>query len=119
MKKVIIVTYLGVILAILILILVSYLFHHQVSPTFTIQGMVTDIKTGIPVQGAKISDNQYAGGKQYAFSDSSGQYQYLTWPEEHLIQVEAKGYKTQQQILTTNPFGGNKQKIMDFSLEQQ
>jgi beta-lactamase regulating signal transducer with metallopeptidase domain/tetratricopeptide (TPR) repeat protein/outer membrane lipoprotein-sorting protein len=86
-------------------------------PEFIIKGTVTDAHTGRPVAGAKVGDEQYAGGKQCTTTDANGYYSYSTWYEEHNIKCEAPGYKTQNKLLYTKLFGSEKEKVFDFALE--
>lgn len=91
---------------------------HNAPPNLVVSGIVKDAKTGEPIQGAKVSDGQYASGKFFDMTDSTGRYLYLTYPEEHSIVVEVRGYKTQSQLLTTKLFNEKKEKIFDFMLER-
>lgn len=86
-------------------------------PEFLIKGTVTDAHTGRPAAGARVGDNQYAGGKQWTTTDANGYYSYLTWYEEHDIKCEASGYKIQNTVLVTKLFGSEKEKVIDFALE--
>jgi beta-lactamase regulating signal transducer with metallopeptidase domain/tetratricopeptide (TPR) repeat protein len=86
-------------------------------PEFIIKGTVTDAHTGRPVAGAKVGDDQYAGGKQWTTTDANGFYSYSTWYEEHNLKCEAPGYKMQNKLLYTKLFGSEKEKVFDFALE--
>lgn len=88
-------------------------------PTMVVTGTVKDTTTGQPIAGAKVSDWKYGSGKQFGISDSAGRYQYLTWPEEHIIIAEAPGYKPQQQGVQTSFFHSDTAKIIDFALVRQ
>jgi len=89
-------------------------------PSFVVRGTVTDAVTGEPIAGVKVSDDQYAGGRQGAITDSEGKYRYLTWPEEHGIKAEAQGYKPQRKG-TTGLFHAETEdeKVIDFVLERE
>ncbi|MHC4475735.1 MAG: L-rhamnose mutarotase [Planctomycetota bacterium] len=88
-------------------------------PSFVVRGTVTDAVTGEPIAGAKVSDDQYAGGRQGAITDSEGKYRYLTWPEEHSIKVEAQGYKPQRKGITGLFHAETEdEKVIDFALER-
>ncbi len=89
-------------------------------PTFVVSGAVTDAVTGEPIAGAKVSDDQYAGGRQGAITDSEGKYRYLTWPEEHSIKVEAQGYKPQRKGITGLFHAETEdEKVINFVLERE
>ncbi len=89
-------------------------------PSFVIRGTVTDAVTGEPIAGVKVSDDQYAGGRQGAITDSEGKYRYLTWSEEHTIKAEAQGYKPQRKVITGLFHAETEdEKIIDFELEQE
>lgn len=89
-------------------------------PSFVVRGAVTDAVTGEPIAGVKVSDDQYAGGRQGAITDSQGKYRYLTWPEEHSIKVESQGYKPQRKGITGLFHAETEdEKVIDFVLEQE
>lgn len=114
-KKILIV--LGLVLVILCIIAgIGIYMNKNAPPSLVVSGMVKDAKTGQPIAGAKVSDGNYASGKQFGITNSNGEYQYLTWPEEHGIVAEAPGYKTQSQLLTTKVFNKEKEKNLDFAL---
>ena len=111
---------LGVIIVGLIFIAALKGIHSKdISPNVSVQGTVIDARTGEPIAGAKVSDGQYAGGKQFTFTDVNGKFQYQTWPEEHNILVEAKGYLTQKKVLNTGILQNRKEISLDFALETQ
>ncbi|MBN1787679.1 MAG: hypothetical protein JW806_04725 [Sedimentisphaerales bacterium] len=84
---------------------------------FVIKGRVTDTQTGKPIAGARVSDDKYADGKQWATTNSNGNYSYKTWYEEHNIQCQADGYDRDVKVLLTKLFGSEKEKIINFALE--
>ena len=89
-------------------------------PGFVVRGTVTDAVTGEPIAGVKVSDDEYAGGRQGAITDSEGKYRYLTWPEEHSIKAEAQGYKPQHKGLTGLFHAETEdEKVIDFVLERK
>jgi outer membrane lipoprotein-sorting protein len=89
-------------------------------PSFVVRGTVTDAVTGEPIAGAKVSDDQYADGRQGAITDSEGKYRYLTWPEEHSIKVEAQGYKPQRKVITGLFHAETEnEEVIDFALERK
>ena len=89
-------------------------------PNFVVRGTVTDAVTGEPIAGAKVSDDQYAGGRQGATTDSEGRYRYLTWPEEHRIKAEAVGYKPRYKGITGLFHAETEdEKVIDFALERK
>ncbi|NIM10600.1 MAG: hypothetical protein GTO45_01290 [Candidatus Aminicenantes bacterium] len=89
-------------------------------PNLLITGIVTDAKTGQPIVGATVSDDEY-GPKPYrsAITDSSGKYSYFTWMEEHTIVAQAVGYKPQRKMLKTSFSEKEKEKVLDFALERE
>ena len=89
-------------------------------PNLIVTGTVTDAETGQPIEGAKVSDNQY-GPVPYkgAVTDSDGKYHYITWAEEHNIIAEAPGYKSLQKTLITSFFETEKDKVLNFKLEPE
>lgn len=88
-------------------------------PSMLLTGIVTDADTGMPIAGAKVSDDGY-GTKPYrqGVTDANGTYQYLTWPEEHNIVVQADGYKSQHKVLTTSLLQNEKEKGLSFTLTE-
>jgi hypothetical protein len=95
-------------------ILLLQFFEPAAPPTLVITGVVSDAKTGQPLPGVKVWDNGYGPEPQWdviadacgpqpphsgAITDSSGRYEYLTWPEHHCIKAEAPGYESQRQSL--------------------
>ena len=89
-------------------------------PTFVVRGTVTDAVTGEPIAGVKVSDDQYADGRQGAITDSEGKYRYLTWSEEHTIKAEAQGYKPQRKVITGLFHAETKdEKVINFALERE
>jgi hypothetical protein len=112
---------LGIIGSALVMLLAAILLPmakaKDTEPGFVIKGAVTNAQTGKPVAGAKVGDaEQYAGGKYGAVTDSSGNYSYKTWYEEHNVKCEASGYKTENKILLTKVLGSEKEKVIDFAL---
>jgi beta-lactamase regulating signal transducer with metallopeptidase domain len=85
-------------------------------PGFTVKGRVTDAVSGKPIAGAKVSDGKYNGGKFGSVTDKDGYYSYKTWYEEHNIDCNAPGYKTQKKLVETKAFGKEKEKTIDFAL---
>jgi hypothetical protein len=88
-------------------------------PEFVIKGTVTDAQTGKPIAGAKVGDEKYAGGKYGTVTDSSGNYSYKTWYEEHNIKCEAAGYKTETKVLLTKVLGTEREKVLDFAISSK
>jgi hypothetical protein len=111
---------LGSVLVILcIIVVIAINTSKKAPPSLVVSGIVKDADTGKPIVGAKVSDGNYAGGKQFGITDSNGEYQYLTWPEEHGIVAEAPGYKSQRQLFTTKVFNKEKEKVIDFALVKE
>jgi len=89
-------------------------------PSFVVRGTVTDAVTGETIAGVKVSDDQYAGGRQGAITDSEGKYRYLTWPEEHSIKAEAQGYKPQRKGITGLFHAETEdEKVINFALDRE
>ena len=90
-------------------------------PEFIVTGTVTDVVTGQPIEGARVSDDGY-GSEPYkgAVTDSQGKYSYRTWSEEHSVKAEAPGYKVLRKSLTGLLHVENEDyKSMDFALEPE
>ena len=89
-------------------------------PSLIITGTVKDAATGQPIEGAKVSDDQY-GPEPYkgAATDAAGKYRYVTWPEEHNIIAEAPGYKAQRRGIQPGLFQKEKEMVVDFALERE
>jgi beta-lactamase regulating signal transducer with metallopeptidase domain/lipoprotein-anchoring transpeptidase ErfK/SrfK len=87
-------------------------------PKFIIRGRVIDAQTGKPIAKARVGDaNDYADGQFKTQTDPNGQYAYETWYEEHTVFAKARGYKPEEQVLITKPFGKEKEKLIDFELQ--
>jgi hypothetical protein len=89
-------------------------------PKHVVSGVVTDIETGKPIEGARVADDDY-GPKpsKGAITDSEGKYSYTTWGEEHNVVAKAIGYKPKQKLLTTNPLQTSKGDALNFELSPQ
>ncbi len=87
------------------------------SPEFIIKGTVTDARTGQPIIGARVGDNEkYNDGKFCTVTDPNGYYEYKTWYEEHGTTAEATGYQSQQKGFTTKLLGSEKEKVINFEM---
>ena len=86
-------------------------------PSMLLSGIVTDADTGNPIAGAIVSDDGYGPNpNRQGVTDVNGNYQYLTWPEEHNIVVQADGYKSQHKVLTTSFLQNEQEKGLSFTL---
>lgn len=91
-------------------------------PEFVITGTVTDRATGLPIEGARVSDDGY-GPQPYkgAITDAEGRYSYFTWPEEHTIIAQAPGYKPQRKSIKAGLFHAENvqnTQVIDFALDR-
>ena len=89
-------------------------------PNATVSGTVTDAVTGLPIQGASVSDDGF-GAPPYrgATTDAAGIYQYTTWSEEHGVVAQASGYSPRRQGLTTGVLQTQKKQVLDFALTRE
>ena len=86
-------------------------------PRLVVSGVVTDIETGKPIEGARVADDDYGPEpRKGASTGSEGKYSYTTWGEEHNVVARAVGYKPKQKLLTTNPLQTNKGNVLNFEL---
>ncbi len=89
-------------------------------PRLVVSGVVTDLETGKPIEGARVADDNYGPEpRKGAITDSEGKYSYTTWDEEHNVVARAVGYKPKQKLLTTNPLRTNKGDALNFELSPQ
>ena len=100
--------------------IVNGLFLDTPDPQLVVTGVVTDAATGQPIEGAKVSDDQY-GPKPYrgAVAGPSGTYVYVTWAEEHCVIARAPGYRAQRQTLITDFFQTEREKVINFELQPE
>jgi hypothetical protein len=96
------------------------LFPDTRDPQLVVTGVVTDAATGQPIEGARVSDDQY-GSKPYrgAVTGPSGTYVYRTSAEEHNVIARAPGYRAQRQTLITDFFQTDREKVIDFELQPE
>jgi hypothetical protein len=89
-------------------------------PPLLVTGQVADAVSGAPIFNARVDDNSYAAGPnkapQQAWTDTNGNYELPTWPEEHTIAASAPGYETKLVTLLTSFWGTERQTRMDFRL---
>ncbi len=90
-------------------------------PSLRVTGRVTDALTAKPIPHARADDNRYGAGPgkspQQAWTDSNGNYELHTWPEEHTLAASAPGYQTKLATLTTSLWGRERTARMDFQLQ--
>jgi len=89
-------------------------------PSFVVKGTVTDEESRKPLEKVWVGDHNY-GPQPYrgAFTDKEGKYQYSTFPEEHKINANLAGYKTEVKTLTTTLLQNEKETIQDFVLSKE
>jgi len=86
-------------------------------PRLRVSGTVTDASSGKAIAGARVSDGSYGSQPaQDATTDASGQYAYMTWPEEHGIVAQAPGYQTQTKGFKTSLWQTETEATVDFDL---
>jgi serine/threonine protein kinase len=96
-------------------------FRNSPNPNTIVRGTVTDVTTGRPIIGARVSDNIYNAAPdrppQEAWTDANGYFNLKTWYEEHTIAASAPGYETKLALLLTKVLGRESAVRMDFQLK--
>ncbi len=83
--------------------------------TATVKGMVTDLTTGLPIEGATVTLD---GDVDYTFTtNADGMYEGEVWQDEYNYTVTADAY--QSQILTDVVVGLNAVVVKDFALDDE
>jgi len=95
------------------------LYFTTAKPTVVVRGTITDAATGLPIVGARVSDDAY-GPKPYrsAVTDAAGRYSFTTWAEEHYMLVEAAGYRKQRVGITGDILQREGERVLDFALQK-
>ena len=105
-------------LFITLLVIISLLFVSCINTEITLSGKVIDKTNGLPISNAKVSDGDYGKGNM-AITDALGQFSYITYCEEHTIEITVEGYKSIKKTLTT-PLIINKNEItIEIELEKE
>ncbi|MHC4179975.1 MAG: carboxypeptidase regulatory-like domain-containing protein [Planctomycetota bacterium] len=84
-----------------------------------VTGHVVDESTGEPIAGARVADLGYGPEpRRGTVTDAKGRYEFSTWPEEHYVQAQARGYLPERRLVRTNELGEptSKRLRIDFSL---
>jgi hypothetical protein len=101
-----------------ILVIISLLFVSCINTEITLSGKVIDKANGMPIANAKVSDGEYGKGNM-AITDIMGQFSYITYCEEHTIEIAAEGYKSIKKTVIT-PLIVNKNEItIEIQLEKE
>ena len=91
--------------------------------SLVISGIVTDVETGKPVEGARVADHLYCGSTkrpcQEAWTDKEGRYELKTWYEEHSLVVSAPGYPPKLLTLMTKIFTHEPEMEMNISMSKE
>jgi len=93
-----------------IIVIISLLFVSCINTEITLSGKVIDKKNGMPIVNARVSDGDYGKGN-IGITDAMGQFSYITYCEEHTIEITAEGYKSIKKTVTT-PIIINKNEII-------
>jgi predicted Ser/Thr protein kinase len=92
----------------------------QELPTYVVTGKVTDARTGKPVAGVRVYDNDFSRRPkpipQEARTDATGDYELKTWYEEHTVAASAEGYETAVKVLQAKSSGQPPTAVLDFEL---
>ena len=94
------------------------LFISCINTEITLSGSVLDKKDGMPIANAKVSDGNYGKGNM-GITDSMGQFSYITYCEEHTIEISAEGYKPIKATLKTSLFINKNEITIGIELEKQ
>jgi len=101
-----------------LLVIISLLFVSCINTEIILSGKVIDKAYGMPITNAKVSDGEY-GKRNMAITDVMGQFSYITYCEEHTIEITAEGYKSIKKTITT-PLIINKNEItIEIELEKE
>ena len=101
-----------------IIAIFSLLFISCINTEITLSGTVLDKKDGMPIANAKVSDGTYGKGNM-GITDSMGQFSYITYCEEHTIEISAEGYKTIKATLKTPLFINKNEITIGIELEKE
>ncbi len=83
--------------------------------TATVKGTVTDVTTGLPIEGATVALD---GDVDYTFTtDADGMYEAEVWEGEYDYEVSAEAYQTQN--LTAVTVALNTVEVRDFALDDE
>ena len=63
----------------------------------SVEGTVTDVSTGLPIEGALVKD---VGGYNSQSTDDTGYYDMILTAEEHTLEFSAFGYYTDTAVIT-------------------
>ncbi len=83
-----------------------------------LSGYVKDSSTKLPIPNAIVSDGKYGEGN-FDYTDSTGYYSYVTYCEEHTIDIAAQGYKNIKKTMLTPLIQNSSSISMDFLLEKE
>ncbi len=99
-------------------IIISLLCISCINTEITLSGKVIDKSTGLPIANAKVSDGDYGKGNM-GITDAMGQFSYLTYCEEHTIEITAEGYKSIKKTLIAPLISSRNEIVIDIELEEE
>lgn len=105
-------------LFIILSVFITFLFISCLNTEIILRGIVIDKATSSPIVDAKVSDGDYGKGNS-AITDALGEFSYLTYCEEHTIEITAEGYKTLKKTVTTPVIINKKEIIIKIELEKE
>jgi hypothetical protein len=100
------------------LIMSSLLLASCVDTEITLSGKVTDKTDGSPIANATVSDGNYGNGNM-GITGADGEFSYVTYCEEHTIEISAEGYKSLKKTLMTPWIATTKEITIQIELERE
>ncbi len=100
------------------LILATLLLTSCIDTEITLSGKVIDKANGSPVANATVSDGNYGKGNM-DITDERGEFSYITYCEEHTIEISAEGYKSVKETLKTPLIINKKEITVEIELERE
>ena len=98
--------------------IISLLLVSCINSEITLSGKVIDRANGLPISNAKVSDGDY-GKRNMAITDTMGKFSYITYCEEHTIEITAEGYKSTKKTLTTPVVINKKEITIEIELDKE
>mgnify|MGYP001013718224 CR=1 FL=1 len=100
------------------IVIFSLLFVSCINTEITLSGRVIDKKDGMPIANAKVSDGDYGKGNM-GITDAMGQFSYITYCEEHTIEITAEGYKSIKKTVMTPIIINKNEIVVEIELEKE